>query len=313
MALRLRNNRQRGSVGLDIDDRFVAAVVVEGDVVTRAASIELAPGIVEEGEVRDVEQLARTLRDFFKAEGLPTAVRLGVSNQLISVRRIELPQIEDPGELDAAVRFQAADAIAMPLEDAVLDFQVTGQTVDESSGAVRLQVTVAAARREMVEKLALAAQKAGLRPQNIDLDAFALVRMYADVDGPEGGGPTRVYCHLSGVTNLAIASGAACVFTRSLSARWDTDAGDIASLLADEIRMSTDFYMGQPGVELPQELVLSGPGAHSDGLAAALGERTGMPTTVAEPLGRLSRTGDALLTAPERHTVAAGLAIGAAA
>ena len=35
-----------------------------------------------------------------------------------------MPRIEDESELETAIRFQAADQIAMPLDNAVLDWQV---------------------------------------------------------------------------------------------------------------------------------------------------------------------------------------------
>ena len=50
-----------------------------------------------------------------------------MANQQIVVRQIELPAIEDSKELDAAVRFQAAETIAMPLDEAVLDYQLLGR------------------------------------------------------------------------------------------------------------------------------------------------------------------------------------------
>jgi type IV pilus assembly protein PilM len=309
MAFGLRRNQQQGTLGLDVDDRFLAATLVDGRRVLRTASAELPSGIVREGEVVEVEDLASALRAFFKAERLPSDVRLGVANQLTTVRRLEIPRIEDERELDAAVRFQAADAIAMPLDEATLDFQVTDVVESPDGGTPRMQVTVAAARTGMVTKLLDAARKAGLKPQGIDLDAFAIVRMFAPQ--PTEGVPAvaRVYCHLSGVTNLAIAVGPSCVFTRSLTAGWDGPADEVAASLADEIRMSTDYYMGNAGAHAPQELLLSGPGSTLEGLADALGERTGMSTVVAEPLGELDRA-EAVGATPERQTVAAGLALG---
>ena len=91
---------------------------------------------------------------------------------------IELPRIEDEKQRDAAVRFQAAEAIAMPLDEAVLDHQVAGYT-EAPDGSPRMQVVVVAARRSMIEALLEAAKQAGLKPEGIDLDAFALVRMLA--------------------------------------------------------------------------------------------------------------------------------------
>ena len=55
-------------------------------------------------------------------------MRLGVANQQIVVRVVELPRIEDEKQRDAAVRFQASEAIAMPLDEAVLDHQVAAFT-----------------------------------------------------------------------------------------------------------------------------------------------------------------------------------------
>ncbi len=313
MGISLRKTSQRGALGLDIDDGYLAAAQVENGRVTRIASQELPSGLVHEGEVADVDGLSHQLKEFFKAERLPQQVRLGVGNQLTSVRRLDLPRIEDPTELAAAVRFQAADAIAMPLDQATLDFQVTEETPGVDGSSARMQVTVAAARTEMVSKLADAVQKAGLKPAGIDLDAFAIVRMYGTEPAEGELPPARVYCHLAGVTSLAIAVGRSCLFTRSLASRWEGDADDVATTLADEIRLSTDYYMAQPGAQPPHELILSGPGAARERLADSLGERTGMPAVVADPLGALARDPDLLLDHVERHTVAAGLAFGAAA
>src|SRR4051812_17097535 len=126
MALALGNKGPRGVVGLDIDGRFVAAVQATAGQITGAASQELIPGVVHDGEVVDVDALADALKNFFSGYNLPRRVEIGVSNQQIAVRHLELPRIEDERELAAAVRFQAADAIAMPLDEAVLDHHVLG-------------------------------------------------------------------------------------------------------------------------------------------------------------------------------------------
>ena len=164
--------------------------------------------------------MGTALKDFFKENELPKAVRLGVSNQQIVVRQIDLPKIEGDKELDAAIRFQAPESIAMPLDDAVLDWQVIGETVGDE-GAPRLKVVLVAARRSMVANLLHAVRSAGLKPQSVDLDAFALVRMLASPDAH--GEEAQVYCHLGALTNLALAVGSSCIFTRALSTTLDGD------------------------------------------------------------------------------------------
>src|SRR3954465_6997164 len=311
MALALgKKHNNRGIVGLDLDGEFIAAVQTSPDGISRAVSAELPPGGITDGEVTDVPALSDVLRAFFKANGLPRPARLGVSNQQIVVRHLELPKIEDPEELAVAVRFQAAEAIPMPLDEVVLDHQVIGESIT-TEGAARLRIVVVAARESMVARVVEAVRAAGLRPEGIDLNAFALVRTLAlPADTTE---TSRVYCHLGGVTNLAIALGNTCLFTRPLSTAWDQQEESIASALAEEIRLSIDFYMAQPEARWVGEVLLSGPGARREGLVDELGALIEMPISIAEPLGMLQA---ASLPAGEdayRHTVATGLALGATA
>lgn len=309
MAFSLRKTSERGSIGLDIDGRYLAAAQVADGRVTRCASQNLPEGLVRDGEVSDPEVLGQHLKSFAAAAGLPRNVRLGVANQQIVVRVVELPRIEDDKQRDAAVRFQASEAIAMPLDEAVLDHQIAGFTTAHD-GTARMQVVLVAARRKMVETLLEAVKAAGLKADGIDLDAFALVRALAvEADEPEES--ARVYCHLAGVSNLAVAVGTNCFFTRPLSAVWDEE--DAGSRLADEIRLSIDYYMTQPQAKPVGEVVLSGPGSAAADLVESLEAHLGIPVRVPAPLGVLDGSVLAPNEDPHRYTVAAGLSLGAAA
>jgi type IV pilus assembly protein PilM len=317
MALSLRNNPSGSSFGLDIDGRFLAAVQVDRGQIQRAISVDLDDGLVRDGEVSDPEALGAVIKQFVSQHKLPKGVRLGVANQQIVVRLVELPLIENPAEREAAIRFQAAEAIAMPLEEAVLDHQIAAY--DETpDGAKRMRVVLVAARRAMIDGFVEAVKKAGLRPDGIDLDAFALVRVLAqDTPDTEDGQDTptaqsaRVFCHLAGVSNLAIAVGTSCVFTRPLSATWDSE--HTVSDLADEIRLSIDYSMAQPHAVPVGDMVLSGPGSQDQALVDGLRAQLSLPTSIAEPLGVLDVSGLPPEEDGRRYTVAAGLALGEAA
>jgi len=309
MAFSLRKSSDRGSIGLDIDGRYLAAAQVDGGRITRCASQNLPEGLVRDGEVTDPEALGQHLKSFASAAGLPRNVRLGVANQQIVVRVVELPRIEDDKQRDAAVRFQASEAIAMPLDEAVLDHQIAGFTT-AADGTSRMQVVLVAARRKMVETLLEAVKAAGLKADGVDLDAFALVRALA-VDTEEEDPHARVFCHLGGVTNLAVAVGPNCFFTRPLSAVWDEE--DAGSRLADEIRLSIDYYMTQSQARPVGEVVLSGPGSADGQLVESLETHLGIPVHVPAPLGALDGSVLGPTEDPHRYTVAAGLSLGAAA
>jgi type IV pilus assembly protein PilM len=309
MAFSLRKRTSSAVVGLDIDARYLAAAHVDHGRLVRGASVELPDGVVRDGEVIDREVLAKALKTFVADAGLPRNVRLGVGNQQIVVRVVELPQIEDAKQRDAAVRFQASEAIAMPLDEAVLDHQVAGIT-PSADGPARMQVMVVAARRKMIDSLLETVKDAGLKAESIDLDAFALVRALAGAHAsPEGS--ARVYCHLAGVTNLAVAVGDSCFFTRPLAAVWDQK--DAGSALADEIRLSIDYYMTQPKAKPVADVVVSGPGSADSEFLDSLGLHLGLPVVVAAPVGQIDSSALAPDEDPHRYTVAAGLSLGAAA
>ena len=83
------------AVGLDVDGGFLAAAVVDEGSIGRLASAELAPGVTADGEVKDPAALSAALKDLFRTHKLPERVRLGVANQQIVVRQLEIPMIEN--------------------------------------------------------------------------------------------------------------------------------------------------------------------------------------------------------------------------
>jgi type IV pilus assembly protein PilM len=308
MALRLGNRSARTSVGLDLDGSYVAAVAMENGVIEKAASMEMPSGLLRDGEVEDVQGVSQLLKEFMKEHGLGKNVWLGVANQQIAVRSLDIPPIEDDNERAAAVRFQASEAVAMPLDEAILDYQVIGQA-QTTDGAGSMRVIVVAAREPMIMRLVDAVRGAGLRPEGIDLSAFALMRIIAPENEPPETASARVYCHLAGVTNLAVGVGNTCVFTRPLATVWDGGSAEFTSMLAEEIRLSMDYYMGQPDARQVSEVLLSGPGSQRPGLLEQVGGLVGLPVTAAPPLGRFGAASLRMGDDPSRYTVAAGLAL----
>jgi type IV pilus assembly protein PilM len=214
----------RAVVGLDIQPGYVTAVQTKGGkvAVERAATAALPPEVVRDGEVVDVETLAAVLKRMFAEHKLGRRVRLGVANHRIVMRTLDLPPLKSPKEIASAVRFQAQDHIPMPLASAVLEHQSLG-TVTTAEGE-RTRVVLVAARRDMIDKLLAAAKKAGLRPHGIDLSAFAMIRALhrGEVEEP------TLYIGVGGITNLAVACGPTCVFTRVVAHGTESMAEELA-------------------------------------------------------------------------------------
>jgi type IV pilus assembly protein PilM len=227
---RLPRGRRRSAtlVGLEIEPGQIVAAKshVNGRVVVEhAVGTPIAPNLVRDGEVTDVDGLSTALADLFDGSGLDRRVRIGIANQRIVMRQIELPPILDPKELETAVRFQAQDEIPMPIESVVLDYHPLGVT--ETEAGARMRVLLVAARRDMVERVLLAARQAGLRPEAVDLAAFGMIRALRPADVAEG---ERVLdLSVGGLTNLAIASGSTCEFTRAITTGIDQIVSEVAS------------------------------------------------------------------------------------
>src|SRR3954452_19203922 len=165
-------------VGLDIETGSIAATEVRANgsrAISKTAIAPLDPGVVNEGEVVDSEALTQALRGLFGRNKLGKDVRLGIANQRVVVRTMQLPLIEDEKEIDTAVRFRAQEQIPMPLDQAVLDHRVISRGTG-SDGERQMEVIAVAARRDMVVSLLGALRKAGLQPIGIDLSAFGMIR-----------------------------------------------------------------------------------------------------------------------------------------
>ena len=221
---RLRGRDDDGLVGLEIDADSVAAVQVHtnGTVQLAAAAVgPLPPGAVTDGEVTDSEAVATALRSLFSSHDLSRKVRLGIGNQRVVVRTLRLPAIENPKELETAIRFAAQEQIPMPIDEAILDHRVVGGAPAGEGATPQLDVVVVAARRAMVSAWLETLRKAGLEPVGIDLSAFGLIRAMGELpeaaetdDVPAKPTTSTLYSNVGEVTNLAIARGRSCLFTR---------------------------------------------------------------------------------------------------
>jgi type IV pilus assembly protein PilM len=247
-------------VGLDIEAGSIAAteVAVNGSAQVTASAIgPLEPGAFHEGEVLDPERLSSALKAVFAEHKLSKRVRLGIGNQRMVVRTMRLPAIENPKEMEAAVRFQAQEQMPMPLDQAVLEYQVVGGVAAEEGSSPQVDVVVVAARREMVVSFIEPIRRAGLDPVGIDLAAFGMIRALAatdaepaPADAAQAPAAAVLYCSLGDVTNLAVARGKACLFTRVSH----VGLGAISARLAGSNALSPELttqWLSYVGLEAP--------------------------------------------------------------
>jgi type IV pilus assembly protein PilM len=215
-----RSRKRSELVGLKIGATQLAASRVANNGSPRVLQLareDLPSGIVVAGEVRSVPALASALDAFFTKHGLPRrGVRLGVGTNRIGVRAFDIAGVEDDRQLANAVRFRAHEAVSIPLEEAVLDYHVLSETVDEA-GKVNRRILVVAAYRESIDRYTAACHQAGIELVGIDLEAFALLRaVSAPAEGSSAEAAVVAVTIGHDRSTLAISDGAVCDFTRVL-------------------------------------------------------------------------------------------------
>lgn len=266
-SLGLGRKKATSVAGLNVEAGSVAVAEVSSNGsshLVASAIHPLQPGVFHEGEVIDADGLVAALKDLYSQHKLPKRVRLGLGNQRVVVRTLRMPAIEDPKEMEAAIRFQAQEQIPMPLDQAVLEHQVVGGVPAQEGSGPQVDVVVIAARRDMITSFVEPLRRAGLEPAGIDLSAFGMIRALAPLAAPalepdaQGPQDAVLYCNVGDVMNLAFARGRSCLFTRvsgigveAITARLSTERG-----LSPE---HAEQWLLHVGLEAPVEAIEGDP------------------------------------------------------
>jgi len=248
-------------VGLDIGTDQVRIAQVKpagaGYVLSAYSKVGMPLGAVVEGEIFDQTAVTHAIKDAWRLGGFKGKdVAIGVSNQKVVVRLIDLPYMER-AELQGAIQYQAQDYIPIPVEDAILDFQIIGDYMTPADEHM-MEVLLVAASRDMIDNAVSAVEAAGLRLVRIDVTSFALVRaLFGAVDSvlpshEEAPGEAVGVIHISsGVTNIAVVEKGVPRFTRvsSIAGNQFTQAiSNVLNLTFDEAE-ELKFRAGLPDIE----------------------------------------------------------------
>ena len=214
-----------GPLALDIGGSTVTAIQVSGSgnrvKLRRFYEAPLPDGLVVDGEIVDADLFGRELKGFVNRNGLRgRATQVSVSNQKVIVRNIDMPEMTE-AELVGAIEYQAQDYIPIPVEEAVLDFQILGRRTDPE-GQPRQEVLLVAAQRAMVETLLASLKLAGLKVSGVDVSSLALIRALVPgasfLADPAQTGVCRGLVDVSSsVSTLVVAVDDALKFTRVIN------------------------------------------------------------------------------------------------
>ena len=225
-----RGKKKAQIVGLKVGASHLAAAHIAANgqhELLQFAREPIERGIVVAGELRDPDKLGAALKDFFRRNKLPArAVRLGVGTNRIGVRRFEIGGLQNASHLENAIRFRAQEVLPIPLEEAVLDYQVVGETTDEN-GQTTYRVLLVVAYRDLIQRYVRACRAAGIKLVGIDLEAFALLRALGPTANVVRDDAAVVIVSIGhDRSTFVVADGGTCEFARVLD--WGGGALDVA-------------------------------------------------------------------------------------
>lgn len=340
------------AVGIDIGTRTITFTEVKqvrgAATITNFGGVELPPDAVREGEVLDVVAVSQALRELLASAKVSTKkVQLGVANQRVVVRQLDLPWM-DPKELKASLRYQVQEHLPIPVEEAELDVHVVDEYTAED-GTRFQRLLLVAGHRDMVASHVEAAQQAGLKPLGVDLNPFAVLRSMGSTSrldqGSEvvidiGAGVTDIIVHEAGIPTFvrilvlggdditgALASGLGVEHNDAEAHKRQLGVGsngqqvagqiidDRADQFVDEIRSSLDYYQSQAGAARLSSVVVTGGGSLLHGLANRLAMALRLPVEIGSVFDRLPVKGtvygpEELGRVGPNLAVATGLALG---
>jgi len=308
--------RRKRTVGIDIGSGLIKLVVIdhskgEPELVKVAVTPILADAIVE-GEVMDPGIVADAIRGLFVTGGVKQKnVVAAVGGRDVIVKKIQMDRMKE-NDAREVIRWEAEQHVPFDMENVELDFQI----LDPAGEGLQMSVLLVAAKRELVENKVSLLTDAGLIPDLIDVDAFALHNAF-EVNHPDAMQAMVGLLNIGHeVTNINILEDGVPVLTRDLAIgtrRFREDlqrerglASDEAEKLLQSLDRSPvlDPYVESRGEEMAvgveraaaflqtssrggaamAKIYTSGGGSRIPGLAEVLAARLGVPVERANPI-----------------------------
>jgi type IV pilus assembly protein PilM len=311
---------RRSTVGLDIGSSLVKVVEIDHGKSTptlvKVGIVPLPPEAIVDGEVMDRLLVTEAVREALVQAGIKCKdVVTAVSGRALIVKKVTMDKMnaEDAQE---AIHWEAEQHVPFDIDDVCLDFQI----LKESTGNNQMQVLLVAAKKDMIHQHADLLREAGLEPQLIDVDAFAVQNCYEANYQVKSGQVIGLLNIGAEVTNLNIVQDGAPQFTRDLAVgrgrfveevqremnvgeqeagRLLAGTGDGGDKLRNAVRTSAEelalgiersfaYIKGSGDAERLDALMISGGGAQIPLLREFLAERHGIPVQVTDPLRQVS-------------------------
>lgn len=182
-----------------------------------AYAVEPLPAnAVVEKNIAELEGVGQALsRVVAKAKTGVKAVSVAVAGSAVITKSIEMEAGLSDDELENQLKIEADQYIPYPLEEVAIDFEVQGPSPRNPE---RVEVLLAACRKENVEVREAALALAGLTAKVVDVEAYALERAYGLLSEQLTGGQDELTVAVVDIgatmTTLSVLHNGRTIYTR---------------------------------------------------------------------------------------------------
>jgi type IV pilus assembly protein PilM len=209
--------RKKKTIGLDVGSGLIKLVVIDhGGSEPELSKVAITPVLADaivEGEVMDPGIVADAIRGLFVTGGVKQKnVVTAVGGRDVIVKKIQMDRMKE-SDAREVIRWEAEQHVPFDMENVELDFQI----LDPDGEGLQMNVLLVAAKRELVEGKVSLLTDAGLAPEVIDVDAFALHNAFEANYPDELTGTVGLLNIGHEVTNINILEDGIPILTRDLA------------------------------------------------------------------------------------------------
>lgn len=321
----LFNKKANALLGIDISSTSVKLLELsrQGDRYrVEAYAVEPLPAsAVTEKNIAELEGVGQALaRVVTKARTNLKSVAVAVAGSAVITKTIEMDAGLSDDEMESQLKIEADQYIPYPLDEVAIDFEVQGASARNPE---RVNVLLAACRKENVEVREAALTLAGLTARVVDVEAYALERSFGLLANHLMVSPDRLVAVVdigATMTTLSVLLGGRIIYTREqlfggrqlteeIQRRYGLTVeqaglakkqGGLPSdyvgavlqpfreALVQQVSRSLQFFFASGQYHAVDHIVLAGGTASVSGLDRLIEQQLGTPTLVANPFADMT-------------------------
>ena len=346
----LFNKKANTLLGIDISSTSVKLLELsrQGDRYrVEAYAVEPLPAsAVIEKNIAELEGVGQALsRVLIKAKTSLRNVAVAVAGSAVITKTIEMDAGLSDDEMESQLKIEADQYIPYPLDEVAIDFEVQGASARNPE---RVNVLLAACRKENVEVREAALTLAGLTARVVDVEAYALERSFGLLANQLAASKERLVAVVdigATMTTLSVLHNGRIIYTREqlfggrqlteeIQRRYNLtfeQAGlakkqgglpddyvrevlqPFREALVQQVSRSLQFFFASGQYHSVDQILLAGGTASVSGLDRLIEQQLGTPTLVANPFAEMtlnSKVNAAALTSDApAMMIACGLAL----